>query len=74
MWVQSQAIESIAPKFGAHVALTGGCLYKDGERKDLDTVGFNIMLTQDFGWCKKAVFFDKKIDFLFPESTGSEYP
>ena len=31
-------IEAVAPKFGYHVALTGGCLYKEGERKDLDLV------------------------------------
>ena len=28
--------ERIAPRFGFHTALTGGCLYKDGERKDID--------------------------------------
>jgi hypothetical protein len=30
------ACESIAPRFGFHTALTGGCLYKGGERKDID--------------------------------------
>lgn len=35
-------IEQIAPKFGAHVALTGGCLYKDGVRKDCDVVLYRI--------------------------------
>jgi hypothetical protein len=29
-------VEAICPPFGCHVALTGGTLYKDGERKDLD--------------------------------------
>lgn len=28
--------EQIAPRYGFHTALTGGCLYKDGMRKDLD--------------------------------------
>ena len=47
-WTQSEAIdlckkvESIAPNYGAHVALTGGCLYRDGERKDLDILFYRI--------------------------------
>jgi hypothetical protein len=35
-------IEEIAPNFGCHVALTGGCLYKDGKRKDLDILFYRI--------------------------------
>lgn len=35
-------IEAIAPKFGCHVALTGGCLYKSGPRKDLDVVFYRV--------------------------------
>lgn len=35
-------IEAICPPFGCHVALTGGCLYKIGERKDLDLVFYRI--------------------------------
>lgn len=40
MWTQKEAIElcvkieAICPKYGCHVALTGGLLYKEGERKD----------------------------------------
>jgi hypothetical protein len=47
-WTQAEAIalarqiEAIAPAFGAHVALTGGCLYKDGERKDVDILFYRI--------------------------------
>jgi hypothetical protein len=47
-WTQAEAIrlccaiERIAPEFGCHVALTGGCLYKDGERKDLDVLFYRI--------------------------------
>lgn len=46
-WTQQAAIElcvkieAIAPRFGFHVALTGGCLYKahtEPERKGLDLV------------------------------------
>lgn len=34
--ILARVVERIAPRFGFHVALTGGCLYKDGERKDID--------------------------------------
>lgn len=37
-----QKIESMAPLHGAHVALTGGVLYKDGVRKDLDLLFYRI--------------------------------
>lgn len=42
MWGRKQAIalckqiEEFSPEFGAHVALTGGLLYKEGRRKDCD--------------------------------------
>ena len=48
MWTQAEAIELcreielICPKFGCHVALTGGLLYKDGERKDCDLLFYRI--------------------------------
>lgn len=48
MWTQAEAIalcrelEAICPAFGCHVALTGGLLYKDGERKDCDIVFYRI--------------------------------
>lgn len=35
-------VERVAPKYGCHVALTGGCLYKDGERKDIDILFYRI--------------------------------
>lgn len=35
-------IEQIAPQCDCHVALTGGCLYKDGPRKDLDLLFYSI--------------------------------
>lgn len=47
-WTQSEAIElcrkveSICPMFGCHVALTGGLLYKDGDRKDCDLLFYRI--------------------------------
>lgn len=47
-WTQHEAIalcvklEKFAPKFGCHVALSGGCLYKEGPRKDVDIVLYRI--------------------------------
>lgn len=47
-WTQEQAIalcrevEAVCPTYGCHVALTGGTLYKDGERKDLDLLFYRI--------------------------------
>lgn len=47
-WTREEAVqlctvvESVAPQFGAHVALTGGLLYKDGPRKDCDILLYRI--------------------------------
>lgn len=47
-WTQEEAIklctliESVCPKFGCHVALTGGLLYREGPRKDCDVVLYRI--------------------------------
>ena len=47
-WTQQQAIdlckciESVCPKYGCHVALTGGLLYKNGPRKDCDILFYRI--------------------------------
>lgn len=47
-WALEQAvalciqIEGICPKYGCHVGLTGGTLYKPGERKDLDIIFYRI--------------------------------
>jgi hypothetical protein len=47
-WTPQQAvemcrvIEDICPEFGAHVALTGGTLYKAGTRKDCDILFYRI--------------------------------
>lgn len=96
VWTQREAIdlciklERIAPAFGAHVALTGGLLYKSGQRKDCDILIYrirqiekididglfcaakdiDIVKTGGFGWCHKAEYFGKPIDFFFPEEDG----
>lgn len=47
-WTKADAIElavkleAIAPRFGYHVALTGGLLYKEGLRKDADFLFYSI--------------------------------
>lgn len=47
-WTQAEAIalcseiEELVPVAGCHVALTGGTLYRQGERKDLDLVFYRI--------------------------------
>lgn len=35
-------IEEVCPGYGCHVALTGGTLYKDGLRKDVDILFYRI--------------------------------
>ena len=35
-------VEGFAPDYGCHVALTGGCLYKNGDRKDVDILFYRI--------------------------------
>lgn len=35
-------IESVCPSYGCHVALTGGTLYKPGDRKDCDVLFYRI--------------------------------
>ncbi len=36
------AVEAIAKNHSCHVALTGGCLYKAGERKDIDLLFYRV--------------------------------
>lgn len=35
-------IEAICPQYNCHVALTGGLLYKEGRRKDLDIIFYAV--------------------------------
>ena len=56
MWRMEDAIEvctlieSIAPEYGFHVALTGGLLYKEGPRKDCDILLYRIRERHDPDW------------------------
>lgn len=55
-WTREQAVElcmqlePIAAKHGGHVALTGGTLYKDGPRKDLDILIYRSRDEPEFNW------------------------
>lgn len=63
-WTQQEAIdlcwlvEPIAFKYGYHVALTGGTLYKPGNRKDADLLFYrhkSESTTCDFAGLRKAL-------------------
>ena len=47
-----RTIEPIAERCGGHVALTGGTLYKDGDRKDLDILIYRLRQVKAFDWDK----------------------
>lgn len=40
-------IEGFCPQFGCHVALTGGLLYREGDRKDFDILFYRIRQTPE---------------------------
>jgi hypothetical protein len=61
------AIESIAPKFGCHVALTGGLLYKQGKRKDCDILFYRI---RQFEVIDKEGLFAALLEIGFEEQSG----
>ncbi len=55
-WTQKEAIalctqiEAVCPRFGCHVALTGGTLYKKGRRKDADILFYRIRQTPEIDY------------------------
>jgi hypothetical protein len=72
-WTQKDAIElcikieAVCPAFGCHVALTGGTLYKDGERKDCDILFYRIRQTPEID---KAGLFKALADIGLIEQRG----
>jgi hypothetical protein len=42
-----KAVEAVCVPAGCHVAMTGGCLYKDGERKDADLLFYRVRQVKD---------------------------
>jgi len=43
-------LESKAPEFGCHVALTGGCQYKEHPRKDADILFYRIRQVKEINY------------------------
>lgn len=78
-WTQLQAIElcrlieAICPQFNCHVALTGGLLYKAGERKDCDILFYSVRGTKiDKDGLRLALIeigFDTFIDYGFVQKS-----
>ena len=62
-------IETVAPEFGCHVALTGGCLYKVGERKDLDILFYRIRQVKTIDYDGLFVALEA-VGFSKPEGFG----
>ncbi len=62
-------LEEIAPMCGCHVALTGGTLYKHGDRKDVDIVFYRIRQAPviDVG---KLIIEMERIGFILDKYTG----
>lgn len=52
-WTRAEAVllaieaEAVAPEFGCHVALTGGCLYRAGKRKDCDLLFYRVRQVEE---------------------------
>jgi hypothetical protein len=62
-------IESGCPRFGCHVALTGGTLYKEGGRKDLDLLFYRIRQVEDIDYDGLFLFL-VSIGFSKPKGFG----
>lgn len=62
-------LESFAPEYGAHVALTGGCLYKECPRKDADILIYRIRQVPEIDM--ENLFYDMvENGFTWPEGRG----
>lgn len=62
-------ISTFSADYGCHVALTGGCLYKEGNRKDLDILFYRIRQVQTIdyeGLFSRLV----EIGFTIPKGFG----
>ncbi len=74
-WTHTEAvilcteIEAFAPKYGCHIGLTGGCLYKNNYRKDLDILIYRIRQVEKIDW---VGFIDhlKVINITITRNTG----
>lgn len=62
-------LEMIAPKHGLHVALTGGCLYKTGARKDVDIILYRIRQVE----CPNVENFYLEINDVLGITVGNQF-
>lgn len=65
-------VEAGCSEFGCHVALTGGTLYKEGSRKDLDILFYRIRQVQKINYDGLFSYL-KSIGFSTPEGFGWIY-
>ena len=76
MWTQREAIdtcckiENICPTYGCHVALTGGTLYKEGNRKDLDILFYRIRQVKDIDIIGLINALEDKLGFALISTHG----
>lgn len=78
-WTQQEAIalcrlvERYCPVTGCHVALTGGCLYKDGERNDCDLIFYRIRQTPQINTQKLMELLQTQVGFDHITGGGWRY-
>lgn len=53
--ILARQMEQIAAPLGYHVALGGGCVHQDGERKDIDIVLYRRRVNRFENTCKSLV-------------------
>ncbi len=63
-------IEVIANQCGAHVALTGGVLYKDGPRKDLDIMFYRHKVSEPIDLIKLKTLMELENIIWAPRRQG----
>lgn len=63
-------IEKYCPKYGCHVALTGGLLYKDGPRKDCDILFYRIRQIESIDIDGMFTELEESIGFAYVSGFG----
>ncbi len=63
-------LERYAPDYGAHIALTGGCLYKDYNRKDVDILVYRIRQVEQVDWDGFFAAINKGLGITVEEDHG----
>lgn len=63
-------IEGFAPGCGCHVALTGGTLYKDGDRKDIDILFYRIRQVEQINYERLFYLLESELNIVVSASFG----